>query len=140
MPPASMSLWSRVSQCQQPLPCGFLGTFQYLGSSSNEQKDVDKSESVLGSSEEHKDIQWPVFCSVKWSGMRNCLSKIILYEASQGILCCGMFYHNFKCRCTNAVLVTWACFRCAKCMLIHFSCHTLWLHFGLLLNWYLLLI
>lgn len=90
MPPASMSLWSRVSQCQQPLPCGFLGTFQYLGSSSNEQKDVDKSESVLGSSEEHQrysvacfllsEVAWHEKLFIKNNSLRSKSRNFMLWN------------------------------------------------------------
>lgn len=90
MPPASVSLSSRVSQCQQPLPCGFLGTFQYLGSSSNEQKDVDRFESVLESSEEHQgysvacfllsEVAWHEKLFIKNNSLRSESRNFMLWK------------------------------------------------------------
>lgn len=64
---------------QSDQPCGSLGTSQYLGSFPNEQKGVDKFESVLGSSEEHQRYSVVCFllsevgCHEKWFIKNNSL-------------------------------------------------------------------
>lgn len=83
-------MWDHVSQCQQPLPCGPLGTLQCLGSSPNEQKDADKFESVLGSSEEHQrysvacfllsEAAWHEKWFIKNNSLRNTSRSFMLWN------------------------------------------------------------
>lgn len=126
----------------RPLPCGSPGTFQHLGSSLNKQKDADRFVPVLGHLKNAKDTQVArflrVLSKVAWHEKLFIKNNSLRSKSRNFMLWLVIFVSGFvRCRCSTTVVVTGAPFICAKCMLTHISCHTLYLHFGLHFSWYL---